>query len=84
MQSFNEAIGIPNERAKKLTKKYGDLFRPLYETYRLSESKSFEIIKDMKDISELERMWLMYHIGGTNRLMLYGKSIGKQVVIQYG
>lgn len=79
--SLNSNIGIPDERARELTKKYASIIKPLYTKGKLSESESIEIIRGMDGLTDIERIWLAYHIGGINRMIL--SPLSDKVVINW-
>lgn len=81
--SVNANIGIPDERAREISKRYAAVSRPLFEKGKLSESGALEIIMGMAELTETERLWLAYHVGGVNRLILYGKQNAMQVIINW-
>lgn len=82
MQSVNEMFGIPDSDAKKIVKEYSQRIKPLFEAGNLSESESLRIIETIP-ISDRERLWLAYHIGGINRMLLYAKENSKQIIINW-
>jgi hypothetical protein len=82
--SLNENLGIPDARAREISKKFSTVMRPIFEKGELTESGSLEIIMGMNlELTETERLWLAYHVGGINRMMLYAKENAKQVIINW-
>lgn len=67
--SISSNLGIPDERAKEISKEYARLIRPIFESGKLSGSGSIDIIMGMK-LTDIERTWFAYHIGGINRILL--------------
>lgn len=80
--SINSNFGIPDDRAKEITKEYSRIIKPVYESGKLSGSGSLEAIMGMKLIDK-ERTWLAYHVGGINAMLLYGKAKGKKIIINW-
>lgn len=78
--SLNSNIGIPDARAKEITKEYAAKIEPIFS--RMSESACLEIIMAMQ-LTDKERTWLAYHVGGINRMILYGKQNAKQIIINW-
>lgn len=71
--SLNNNLGISDERAKEISKQYASVIKPIYLSGKLTESASLEIIMGMK-LSDNERIWFAYHVGGINRILLYGDA----------
>lgn len=80
--SINSNFGIPDDRAKEITKEYSRVFKCGYRSGKMSGSGSLEIIMGMK-LSDKERTWLAYHVGGINAMILYGKAKGKKIIINW-
>jgi len=80
--SVNANFGIPDARAKEISKEYSSRIRPIFEKGGFSESQSLEIIMGM-NLTPEERTWIAYHVGGINRMILYGKATAKQIIIQW-
>ena len=72
--SINSNFGIPDERAKVISKEYASHTRSTFEAGRLSDSVSLKMIMEM-NLTEQERVWLAYHVGGVNRTILNKNEI---------
>jgi hypothetical protein len=81
--SLNSNLGIPDDRAKVILKAFAGKMKPVYESRKLTESTTIEMVQGMPDLTDTERLWLAYHVGGINRLILYGKQTAKQVIINW-
>ena len=80
--SINSNFGIPDERAKEIAKEYARLTKPVYEAGKLTGSGCLETIAGMQ-LSEPERIWLSYHVGGINAIIQHGKAKGKKIIINW-
>jgi hypothetical protein len=80
--SINSNFGIPDERAKAITKEYAGIIKPIFESGKLSGSATLEAIMGMQ-LTDQERTWLAYHVGGINAMILYGKAKGKKIIINW-
>lgn len=80
--SINSNFGIPDDRAKEITKEYARIIKPVYESGKMSGSGSLETIMGMP-LTDQERTWLAYHVGGINAMLLYGKAKGKKIIINW-
>ena len=80
--SINSNFGIPDDRAKEITKEYARIIKPVFDVGKMSGSGSLEIIMGMK-LTDQERTWLAYHVGGINAMILYGKAKGKKIIINW-
>ncbi len=78
--SLNSNLGISDARAKEISKQYAALTMPLFEKGQLSGSGSIETIMGM-DLTEIERIWLAYHVGGINTILLHGNA--KEITINW-
>ena len=80
--SINSNFGIPDDRAKEITKEYARIIKPVYIYGKMSGSASLETIMGMP-LTDQERTWLAYHVGGINAMILYGKAKAKKIIINW-
>jgi hypothetical protein len=80
--SINSNFGIPDDRAKEITKEYAGIIKPIFESGKMSGSATLKIIMGMQ-LTDQERTWLAYHVGGINAMILYGKTKGKKIIINW-
>ena len=80
--SINSNFGIPDDRAKEITKEYSRIIKPVFEAGKMSGSASLETIMGMQ-LSDQERVWLAYSVGGINTMLLYGNAKGKKIIINW-
>ena len=80
--SINSNFGIPDDRAKEITKEYSRIIKPVFDAGKMSGSAALDIIMDM-NLTYEERTWLAYHVGGINAMILYGKTKGKKIIINW-
>jgi len=80
--SINSNFGIPDEKAKVIAKEYAGIIKPIFESGKMSGSAALETIMGMQ-LTDQERTWLAYHVGGINSIILYGKAKGKKIIINW-
>jgi len=80
--SINSSFGIPDDRAKQISKEYSRIIKPILESGKMSGSAALNVIMEMP-LNSQERTWLAYHVGGINTMLLYGNAKGKKIIINW-